>query len=130
MEVICLDFREVGRFLAKAALIDSRHVTELHVLEWHDHIGHLPLDVAVKALNTHRAESTDYLQPAHILKIVSRGKSLPPHKNPEDPISGHEEAPAGVNIAEWILCRERGAHSFKGGWCVFCFEEGGNPYAK
>lgn len=42
------------------------------VQTWWEILGHLPLGDALNALLIHRRESTEYVQPAHIIKLVAR----------------------------------------------------------
>lgn len=62
-----MEIRETGRILAKAAIIDNRNIDEMTIAAWHEIIGHLDYRDAITALDTHRRESTEYLQPAHIV---------------------------------------------------------------
>lgn len=63
---------ETSALLTLAAAVDNRIVDQLTVKGWHDAIGHLDFDLARRALALHRAESTDYLQPAHIVACAKR----------------------------------------------------------
>jgi hypothetical protein len=65
---------ECARVVAKIRLGDSRNVDELVLAEWYDTIGYLNVDDAIKAVTLHRQESTDYLQPAHIIRNALRVK--------------------------------------------------------
>jgi hypothetical protein len=93
--------QECATVLAKIQLGDNRQVDKLTLEEWFDTIGHLPFGAAIDAVRLHRQESTDYLQPAHVIRNVRRlqERALPPRRE--------------ITAAE---C----AHVFKGGWCVSC----------
>ena len=65
---------ETAKILAKAALIDNRHIDRETVKAWHEIIGHLEFDVALEALTIHRRNSTEYLMPAHIIAGLGRVK--------------------------------------------------------
>lgn len=63
---------ETGRLLTKAAMIDNREVTPALVAAWHELLEDVDYADAVQALKHHRATSTEYLVPAHILAGVRR----------------------------------------------------------
>jgi len=63
---------ETAQLLTIASVVDSRTVANETVLVWQEAIGHLEYDVAVKALNLHRQESTEYLLPAHVIRLAYR----------------------------------------------------------
>lgn len=63
---------EVGHILTKAAMIDNRAVTPALIQAWHELIGDIDYADAMAALNYHRANSTEYLVPAHIIAGVRR----------------------------------------------------------
>lgn len=65
---------ETAKILAKAALIDNRHIDRETVKAWHEIIGHLDFGVALVALTIHRRTSTEYLMPAHIISSVRRAR--------------------------------------------------------
>jgi hypothetical protein len=61
---------DVGRVLAKAAAFDQRKVGQSDVLAWLEAIGHLPVNDALAAVTRHYQESSDRLQPAHVIEQV------------------------------------------------------------
>lgn len=61
---------ETAKLLAKAALVDNRNIDRLTIEAWHEIVGHLDYHDAIEALTRHRATSTDYLVPAHIVQGV------------------------------------------------------------
>ncbi len=65
---------ETAKLLAKAALIDNRHIDRETVEAWHEVIGHIELEVALAALTIHRQSSTDYLMPAHIIANLRKAR--------------------------------------------------------
>lgn len=65
---------ETAKILAKAALIDNRHIDRETVKAWHEVIGHIDFDVALAALTIHRRTSTEYLMPAHIIANLRRAR--------------------------------------------------------
>lgn len=69
-----MNLAECSELLTIASVIDSRTVARETVTVWHQAIGHIDLDVAMAALNLHRQESTEYLQPAHIIRLAYRVK--------------------------------------------------------
>ena len=69
-----MNIDECKAVVAKIQLGDNRQVDRLVILEWFDTIGHLIADDAMKAVTLHRQESTDYLQPAHVIRLAYRVK--------------------------------------------------------
>lgn len=65
---------ETAKILAKAALIDNRHIDRETVKAWHEIIGGIDFDVALAALTIHRRTSTEYLMPAHIIANLRRAR--------------------------------------------------------
>jgi hypothetical protein len=65
---------ECKRVVAKVQLGDNRQVDRLVIMEWYNTIGHLNGADAIKAVTLHRQESTEYLQPAHIIRLAYRVK--------------------------------------------------------
>lgn len=61
---------EMKRLLAKISLGDNRQVDQLVVDDWLETIGHLDYPVAYKAVVEHRRDSTEYLMPGHITRLV------------------------------------------------------------
>jgi hypothetical protein len=64
--------QETAALLVKIQLGDNREVTDLVVREWHDTIEHLEYTDCVEAVTLHRRESTEYMQPAHVVRLVKR----------------------------------------------------------
>lgn len=69
-----MNISETAKILAKAQLIDNRQVDPQTIKAWHEIVGHLDYRDAMTALNTHRAESTDYLTPAHIIAQARKAR--------------------------------------------------------
>lgn len=65
---------ETAKILAKAALIDNRHIDRETVEAWHEAIGHIDYETAMAALTIHRRTSTEYLVPAHIASNLRRAR--------------------------------------------------------
>jgi len=61
---------EMKRLLAKISLGDNRQVDQLVIDDWLETIGHLAYQEAYTAVVTHRRESTEYLMPGHITRLV------------------------------------------------------------
>lgn len=61
---------DIARVLAKAAAFDSRTVGEADILAWFEALGDLDVDDALAAVTRHYRESTDWLKPAHVRRIV------------------------------------------------------------
>jgi hypothetical protein len=62
--------------LAKAALLDNRTVDLAVIKAWHEVVGHLDYRDAMAGLDAHRAESTDYLMPAHLIAQARKARRL------------------------------------------------------
>lgn len=62
-----MDIEQTSQLLAKAALVDNRKATDEVILVWAEALRHIPFDAGMWALNRHRATSTDWVQPAHIV---------------------------------------------------------------
>jgi hypothetical protein len=78
---------QVARVLAKIQLGDNRSADALTLREWEDSIGHLDFTDAIAAVTMHRQESTDYLQPAHVITNARRirdARPLPPLTDDRD----------------------------------------------
>lgn len=67
-----MNVHEVAQVVTKIQLGDNRQVDRLVLAEWEDAIGHLPFQDAIEAVRLHRQESTDYLQPAHVVAGARR----------------------------------------------------------
>jgi hypothetical protein len=65
---------EVATVLAKIQLGDNRDIDAagLVLAEWFDTIGFLNFEDAIQGVKLHRQESTDYLQPAHVIRLANR----------------------------------------------------------
>lgn len=80
--------RETSRLLQHAGVIDHRRPDDSTLLAWHELLAPYTLSDCLDALRAHRRESTDYLQPAHIIARVRavqrvRSLSVPSEANPE-----------------------------------------------
>lgn len=62
-----MDLEQTGKLLAKAALVDNRKVTPEVIVAWAETLHRVPFDQGMWALSRHRATSTDWLQPHHIV---------------------------------------------------------------
>lgn len=61
---------EAGKLLALIALGDNRQNTTELAIYWHDLLSDIRFDDAELAVAIHRRESTEWLQPAHIRRLV------------------------------------------------------------
>lgn len=61
---------EAGDLLALISAYDNRHVSEEVSAAWYDLLGPYTLAEAKHAVKKHFFESTDYLQPAHVVRII------------------------------------------------------------
>jgi hypothetical protein len=63
---------ELSKLLTTFSLVDHRNVGPETVNAWYDVLGDLDVDFAYEAGVEHFRESTDYLQPAHIVAGTKR----------------------------------------------------------
>jgi hypothetical protein len=61
---------EAAKLLALIALGDNRQTTTELAAYWHGLLQDIRLDDATQAVAIHRRESTEWLQPSHIIRIV------------------------------------------------------------
>lgn len=61
---------ETAKVLAIAAAYDNRNVTREQIRAWHLAIGDLLFDECGRAVTEHFKESTEWMKPAHIRRIV------------------------------------------------------------
>jgi hypothetical protein len=61
---------EIATLLGLAAARDRRTIGEADVAAWHTDLNDLTFDEAREALNRHFRESTDWLMPAHLRRLV------------------------------------------------------------
>lgn len=94
---------EMKQVLAKIQLGDNRQVDRVTLAEWFDTIGHLDFASTIDAVRVHRQESTDYLQAAHLIRIVNRQqeRALPPRAGGCE----HREHPHSPGFC--VVCGER-----------------------
>lgn len=69
---------DLVKVLAKIQLGDNRQVDHGTVAFWRETIGDLDVQDALDAVAQHFRESTDYLQPAHLRRIVKERRATPP----------------------------------------------------
>jgi hypothetical protein len=103
---------EMKRLLAKISLGDNRQVDQLVIDDWMETIGHLPYRDAYEAVVQHRRESTEYLQPGHITRLVQ-------HHTPQPAITMSPEAPTS--------CVQTAHRWLSDGTCMFCTEKRHTP---
>ena len=63
---------EVAQLLAKIKIGDNREINELVIAEWHDTVHGLLFADAIAGVTMHRQESSEYLQPVHVMRNVRR----------------------------------------------------------
>lgn len=61
---------ETAKVLAISAAYDNRNVTREHVRAWHLAIGDLFFPECAAAVTEHFKESTEWMKPAHVRRIV------------------------------------------------------------
>jgi hypothetical protein len=62
---------DVSRVLAKAAAYDRRKVGEAEIFAWMEALGDINVDDALAAVARHYHEQTEWLMPAHVVRIVT-----------------------------------------------------------
>lgn len=67
-----MNMRETSQLLTKASLVDNRKLTNETTMAWQEILAGVEYADAMAALTHHRATSTDYLQPAHIVAGARR----------------------------------------------------------
>ena len=88
---------ELTRLLARIQVLDNRQVDELTIQAWQPLMVDVKYSDAVEAVNQHARESTEYLKPAHIIRIVrERQRALEP------PRSMSPEVPADCGHHRWV----------------------------
>ena len=63
--------QEAAAVLAKAQAYDRRTVGEADILAWQEALADVDLADALAAVTAHYRESTDWLMPAHVLRIAA-----------------------------------------------------------
>ena len=96
---------EMKRLLAKISLGDNRQVDQLVIDDWMETLGHLDYQPAYQAVVQHRRESTEYLMPAHITRLINQHK-------PQPAITISPEAPT--------TCTQTEHRWLPDGTCNFC----------
>lgn len=93
--------------LARIQVLDNRQVDELTIQAWQPLMADVRYEDAVEAVNTHFRDSTDYLQPAHIVRAVKSRNRLALTMSPEAPDSCspgmHRRMPDGT----CLFCTDR-----------------------
>lgn len=67
---------ETAYLLGIVALGDNRHLSTELTKYWHSLLLDIRIEDAVQAVETHRRESTEWLQPAHIRRIAKADRHL------------------------------------------------------
>lgn len=65
-----MNLQEIDRLLTVIQNVDKRRIDDATVLVWHEILGDLPFDDCLLAVTTHFRESTEYLMPAHIVRMA------------------------------------------------------------
>lgn len=65
---------DVSRILAKAAAYDRRTVGKADTLAWHEALSDLDLDACLDAVAAHYRQSTEWLMPAHVRRLVDEAR--------------------------------------------------------
>lgn len=86
---------EMSDLLAKIQLGDNRQVDKLTLAHWLETIGHLDYRDAYMAVVEHQRNSTEYLQPGHITRLVRAHK-------PDTAITMSPEVPDDCGRHRWL----------------------------
>ena len=97
-----MQVRETANLLGRAALVDGREVTPEIVAVWHEYIGHLDFKTAMAALDRHRAASSAYLEPAHIIEQARVVKQLEAHDEAKTRALYALPAPKSGGVPDWF----------------------------
>lgn len=100
---------ELTMLLARIQVLDNRQVDQLTIEAWSPLLAGIPYEEAVEAVNGHFAESTDYLQPAHITARVraKRRAALPQTMSEEAPPSCPDGSHRWLPDGTCLYCTER-----------------------
>lgn len=79
---------EAGQLLAIIAMGDNRHIAPEHAVYWQNLLADIRLEDAAQAVATHRRESAEYLQPAHIVRLVRIERSRRTANIVYEPVEG------------------------------------------
>src|SRR5690554_4065455 len=66
-----MNITDTGKVLAKIQAFDHRTIGDSEIMVWHECIGDLDVDDCMAAVTIHYRESTEWLTPAHIRRIVA-----------------------------------------------------------
>ena len=84
-----MNVSDAARLLGYLAGVDNRQPSEAAALAWADALdGSVTFEAAREAAAVHRSESTEYIQPAHINRIVRRIRRERVHRDGTPPIPG------------------------------------------
>ena len=96
---------EAAALLTKIALLDGRTVSEATARAWAETLPDVTLPEALDAVPTHRRQSTEWLMPAHILRIVEEHRRELHRLERE----AHEAEQAAIEAAERGVTTDRSA---------------------
>ena len=65
-----MDREQIARLLTQASLVDNRRITEAHVEQWWRILNGCTFEEAELAIVEHFRDSSEYLQPRHVMTIV------------------------------------------------------------
>ncbi|GGD33266.1 hypothetical protein GCM10010915_12060 [Microbacterium faecale] len=65
-----MNTEQLTALLARIQVLDNRQVDELTIQAWSPLMESVDYQAAVRAVNRHSVESTEYLKPAHIVRLV------------------------------------------------------------
>lgn len=103
-----MNIEEITVLLARIQVLDNRQVDELTIQAWTPLLAHVPYGSAVDAVNAHFQESTDYLQPAHIIgRVRAKQRAALPQ-------TMSEEAPP--------TCADGAHRRLPDGTCLYCMD--------
>jgi hypothetical protein len=83
-----MNAEQAGRVLAKCASYDRRKIGDADVIAWFQVLGDLAYDDCIAAVIAHYGDTTDWIMPAHIRRLVmtARNRRLQNTEIPPPPV--------------------------------------------
>lgn len=122
-----MNYEDAAAVLAKIQAYDGRNVASANVAAWNEALADIDLEPALAAVTVHFQESTEWLMPAHLVKLVN-DKHFQARQRIK--LAGPPDFPTGLTLAEektyreqytrWLIhaySREQ-AHNHADGWLI------------
>lgn len=98
---------QLTALLARIQVLDNRQVDELTIQAWSPLMADVDYQAAVRAVNRHSVESTEYLKPAHIVRLV---------REEQRAVTGGTMSPRRIDCGQ----EDREHRWLPGGTCMLC----------